>query len=624
MPAAGSSIPLEVAGRVGLDPLLRSLIGSVHFVRAPGATSLAFRSSTIAWAAAPAHGRRASSRYHRLERRGAYGTAAPVTGKSGDAVRRRGSGVALVARRGALGARFGGGRRACHDLADADARRLRRPGRADLQNEHEGQRTDPRQRRGYIKQGKLKLAGAQFGKASEAFGKAVKQIAAVPQPSADAAKLAKWIGYLDDQTKLLAEAGKALTRRRRRGPRNSGPLAQQRQPRQQHVLASNSTTAISKSPASPSRPAGRFRFRFRPPRPLPPCRPGAAGGSGGHPEERPDRLLRRLYLAAGRRPRAGTAPIGATVDGRVRTAAAGCPALRRTHWRSTAPGPSTTAAWRGAESTRFSLRARAKRWRPAATTRVGSGRVAGQIVLPEQRRPPSAAGSSPSTARARWPPARSSPTSTPTPLALTFVLTSGSTRPGTFGTRLVAGGPPQDPAACSTSPPSSCASGAATSHGGRQPQLPQRRLPGTRPLTRRASPLVRAAYSFVGGTTLRSVLVRTCRVRGFLSGPSAKTFVATASVQSCGTSASRPSAWSRAQLADQVGEDGDRLGVTERGEAVETERVEIVPGEQAEILVVPGEQARFAVVEQVALADRLPHRRRTRPGRPRRADRRRR
>lgn len=64
--------------------------------------------------------------------------------------------------------------------------------------------------RGYIKQGKLTLAGAQFRKASEAFGKAVKQITAVPQPSADAAKLAKWIGYLDDQTKLLAEAGKAL------------------------------------------------------------------------------------------------------------------------------------------------------------------------------------------------------------------------------------------------------------------------------------------------------------------------------------------------------------------------------------------------------------------------------
>lgn len=62
----------------------------------------------------------------------------------------------------------------------------------------------------YIRKGKLKLAGAQFSKASTAFGKAVKQIVAVPQPSADATKLTKWIGYLDDQTKLLAEVGKAL------------------------------------------------------------------------------------------------------------------------------------------------------------------------------------------------------------------------------------------------------------------------------------------------------------------------------------------------------------------------------------------------------------------------------
>ncbi|HSS32290.1 MAG TPA: hypothetical protein VLL27_03315 [Solirubrobacterales bacterium] len=61
-----------------------------------------------------------------------------------------------------------------------------------------------------IKKGKLKLAGTQFGKAAEAFGKATKQIAAVPQPSADAAKLAKWIGYLGDETKLLGEIGKAL------------------------------------------------------------------------------------------------------------------------------------------------------------------------------------------------------------------------------------------------------------------------------------------------------------------------------------------------------------------------------------------------------------------------------
>jgi hypothetical protein len=64
--------------------------------------------------------------------------------------------------------------------------------------------------RGQIKQGKLTLAAAQFRKASEAFGKATKQIAGVPQPSADAAKLTKWLGYLSEESKLLAEIGKAL------------------------------------------------------------------------------------------------------------------------------------------------------------------------------------------------------------------------------------------------------------------------------------------------------------------------------------------------------------------------------------------------------------------------------
>ncbi len=61
-----------------------------------------------------------------------------------------------------------------------------------------------------IKKGKLKLAAGQFARASAAFGRAVKQIRAVPQPPADTAKLSKWLGYLDQETKLLGEIGKAL------------------------------------------------------------------------------------------------------------------------------------------------------------------------------------------------------------------------------------------------------------------------------------------------------------------------------------------------------------------------------------------------------------------------------
>lgn len=64
--------------------------------------------------------------------------------------------------------------------------------------------------RGKIKNGQLNVAAGQFTKASAAFGKAVTQLKAVPQPTADAAKLTKWLGYLEGEKKLLGEIGKAL------------------------------------------------------------------------------------------------------------------------------------------------------------------------------------------------------------------------------------------------------------------------------------------------------------------------------------------------------------------------------------------------------------------------------
>jgi hypothetical protein len=61
-----------------------------------------------------------------------------------------------------------------------------------------------------VKQGKLQVAAGQFTQASIAFGKAVKQLKAVPQPVADEAKLTKWLSYLDAETKYLSDIGKAL------------------------------------------------------------------------------------------------------------------------------------------------------------------------------------------------------------------------------------------------------------------------------------------------------------------------------------------------------------------------------------------------------------------------------
>lgn len=61
-----------------------------------------------------------------------------------------------------------------------------------------------------IQKGQLSVASGKFAKASSAFAKAVKQIKAVPQPTADAAKLGKWLGYLDVETKMLGEISTAL------------------------------------------------------------------------------------------------------------------------------------------------------------------------------------------------------------------------------------------------------------------------------------------------------------------------------------------------------------------------------------------------------------------------------
>lgn len=61
-----------------------------------------------------------------------------------------------------------------------------------------------------VKQGKLVPAGQRFIRASSALGTAVGKIAAVPQPREDAAKLTKWIGYLEHEKVFLQKIGKAL------------------------------------------------------------------------------------------------------------------------------------------------------------------------------------------------------------------------------------------------------------------------------------------------------------------------------------------------------------------------------------------------------------------------------
>lgn len=61
-----------------------------------------------------------------------------------------------------------------------------------------------------VKEGRLAPAGKRFIQASSVLGATVGKIAAVPQPSEDAAKLTKWIGYLKHEKTFLQQIGQAL------------------------------------------------------------------------------------------------------------------------------------------------------------------------------------------------------------------------------------------------------------------------------------------------------------------------------------------------------------------------------------------------------------------------------
>jgi hypothetical protein len=61
-----------------------------------------------------------------------------------------------------------------------------------------------------VKAGKLDPAGTSFLEAAAALKQTYAQLAAVPQPAADAAKLTKWLSYVKTESELFKKAGKAL------------------------------------------------------------------------------------------------------------------------------------------------------------------------------------------------------------------------------------------------------------------------------------------------------------------------------------------------------------------------------------------------------------------------------
>ena len=61
-----------------------------------------------------------------------------------------------------------------------------------------------------VNHGKLGPAGGRFIRASAALARSVRQMAKVPKPTADQAKLTKWFGYLKHEQRYLQLIGKSL------------------------------------------------------------------------------------------------------------------------------------------------------------------------------------------------------------------------------------------------------------------------------------------------------------------------------------------------------------------------------------------------------------------------------
>jgi hypothetical protein len=61
-----------------------------------------------------------------------------------------------------------------------------------------------------VKKGQLKTAAVKFAKASKEQVQTLKELEALPRPSADEARLTKWFSYLKIEAELFATAGKKL------------------------------------------------------------------------------------------------------------------------------------------------------------------------------------------------------------------------------------------------------------------------------------------------------------------------------------------------------------------------------------------------------------------------------
>lgn len=214
-------------------------------------------------------------------------------------------------------------------------------------------------------------------------------------------------------------------------------------------------------------------------------------------------------------PRTGTTPIGVTVEGRVRTASGRLPpALRRLSLELNGNGVLDRRGLPSCRADELQPSSSAQALAICGPARVGGGRVSGSIVIPEQH-PTSfsgrviafngRAGGGGAAILAHL--------YTKSPIALTAVIVFRMKRTaGTYGTRLVAAVPPRTRRLVHITGFRLHLSRSFESAGQRRSYL-SASCPAPPGFTRISFPLVRTTLSFVGGTTLRSIVTRACRTR---------------------------------------------------------------------------------------------------------------
>jgi hypothetical protein len=67
-----------------------------------------------------------------------------------------------------------------------------------------------------VKEGKLKLASRHFFRAATAFGRTIRELAALPRPPGDAARVKRWLELLKVEKGIILKIGKALAAEQKR------------------------------------------------------------------------------------------------------------------------------------------------------------------------------------------------------------------------------------------------------------------------------------------------------------------------------------------------------------------------------------------------------------------------